>query len=96
METLPNELVTMISDLLDMKDILSARRVWKNFAAVGMAILQQDFTRLYIHPTRLREVIGVCNHPDLSKNISEIVIVGKQATPSPSPIRNTLTPGSNK
>ena len=46
-----------------------------------MAIAQQRCTRLYIHPTRLRDVIGVCNYPDLSKTISEVVIVGKLAAP---------------
>jgi hypothetical protein len=64
MEDMPNELVTMIVDLLETKDILSGRVVWSNFAAVGIA----KFTRLYIHPTRLREVIEVCNHAHLSKN----------------------------
>ena len=74
MEALPNELVTMIVDLLETKDILSGRFVWRNFAAVGIA----EFNRLYIHPTRLGGVIEMCNHAHLSKSISEIFIVGKK------------------
>jgi hypothetical protein len=65
MEDLRNELVTMIVDIMETKDVLSGRIVWSNFAAVGIA----KFTRLYIHPTRLREVIEMCNHAHLSKNI---------------------------
>lgn len=73
MEGLPNELVMMIADHLQTKDILRCRHVWNKFTAV----LQNRSKRLYVHPTRLRDVIAVCDRPDFSESITELVIVGR-------------------
>ena len=78
-EQLPNELIGMITDFLNDKDLFKSRHICKKFADFGLAILQSNAKRLYIHPTRLREAIDACHHPYFSESITEVIVLGQEA-----------------
>ena len=77
MNELPHEIIENIADYLSIPDVLSFRLVGRKYAQRCIRKLQQERTRVYLHPTRLSQVMEVCNHTELRKNISEILIVGK-------------------
>jgi hypothetical protein len=66
-------------DALSIADISEFRRLSKETAAAGMDVLRDRCTKLYLHPTRLEDVITLCKHPNMLKNVSEIVVLGASA-----------------
>ena len=77
MDNLPKEIALLITNYLPLDDVLSFRQTSRWYANIGMKVLQDERKRLYIHPTRLQDVLDVCAHDQLRNSITEIVIVGK-------------------
>ncbi|KAK5732342.1 hypothetical protein LTR17_010656 [Elasticomyces elasticus] len=84
---LPVELQTQIAEwlLLDTEPegrnaILHLRTACKDFHAVCASkttLLKKRFTKLYLHPTRLVDVLAVCGQVDLVADVVELVVLGR-------------------
>ncbi|KAK3632741.1 hypothetical protein LTR56_016211 [Elasticomyces elasticus] len=84
---LPVELQTQIAEWLlvdtdpeGRNAILHLRTACRDFYAVCASkttLLKKRSTKLYLHPTRLLDVLAVCKQVDLAADITELVVLGR-------------------
>ncbi|KAK4547600.1 hypothetical protein LTR36_000557 [Oleoguttula mirabilis] len=64
-------------DHLPISDVLSLRRSCKDLKPHCTKVMQKKCVRLYLHPTRLKDVLEVCESSDFAVSIEEIVLLGQ-------------------
>lgn len=76
---LADELLLQVMRHLDTPDILNLRVACKNAVGPSNSIIQARCKTIIVHPTTtsLRRLIAICAHPLLSKQVEQLVLLGK-------------------
>ena len=77
--SLPDEILLEILKHADTDSITKFRLTCSTFAGAGNSALQARLKTLYIHSTipSLRRAVAICEHPLLSRDIEELVLLDK-------------------
>ena len=75
----PELLGNIINTYLSRSEILNARLAHPHFTSECSRALQIQLKRIYIHPSprALKATLGICAHPVFSREIEEVVLLGK-------------------
>ena len=87
MSTLPDECLLQILKDVPAPDVLKLRLACRNVEPACNTVFSERLKTLYIHPSRMESALAICAHPEYSRRIEEVVLLGK--------VRNASSPRLN-
>ncbi|KAK5680244.1 hypothetical protein LTS10_007171 [Elasticomyces elasticus] len=77
LSVLPPELLIRIAECLDATSLLELRHCCSELCAACESVIKDKYSKLYLHPTNLTDVIAFCGKSGFAASITELVLLGK-------------------
>ncbi|KAK5697991.1 hypothetical protein LTR97_006951 [Elasticomyces elasticus] len=77
LSVLPPELLIRIAESLDTTSLLGLRRCCSELCAACESVIKDKYSKLYLHPTNLPDVLAFCEKSGFAASITELVLLGK-------------------